>query len=112
MTIQNSELRGSPLDSRSAVERVGLVLVHGVGEQRRFQHLDSQLRDLIRAFRGLQDNGRIQSVSVDIAGGNAAAFQAEQDTWNAGSEPSVNVVIHHTLNGMPQEAHLLVHEVW
>src|SRR4029077_11352536 len=44
----------NPSDAVRGPERVGLVLVHGIGEQRRFQHLDGQLRDLIRALHGLQ----------------------------------------------------------
>ncbi len=32
------------------VEQVGVILVHGIGEQRRFEHLDGQLRALIGAL--------------------------------------------------------------
>lgn len=32
-------------------ERVGIVLVHGIGEQRRFEHLDGQGREIIQALR-------------------------------------------------------------
>src|SRR5207248_7015324 len=90
------------------VENVGVILVHGIGEQRRFQHLDSQLRDLIRA---LQEIKEVTQISVDIAGSGAAAFQAEQDTWNAGPEASISVVVHHCLAGGPRETRLMVHEV-
>lgn len=101
---------GGEADQRPV--KIGVILVHGIGEQRRFQHLDGQLRELIRALQGLQQCGKITQVSVDIASTGAAAFQADQDSWNAGPEPSVTVVIRHTLNGVPERTHLLVHEVW
>jgi hypothetical protein len=93
-------------------QRIGIILVHGIGEQRRFQHLDGQMRDLLRALRGLQHQGSVQQASVDIAPSGAAAFGADQDTWNSGPEPSVSVVVDHTLNGAPERARLQVHEVW
>ena len=93
-------------------EQVGIILVHGVGEQRRFEHLASQLRDLIRALNGLKAKGQVEQVSVDISGSGAAAFQAEHDTWNAGPEASVTVVVNHRLKGELSETRLMVHEVW
>jgi hypothetical protein len=86
-----------------------LILVHGIGEQRRFDHLDGQLRYLIRALDNVQS---AKAVSVDIAPSNAAAFQAEQNTWGAGPEPSVAVVIRHPSGSRIQESRILVHEVW
>jgi len=102
----------NPIGALPRPERVGLVLVHGIGEQRRFEHLDGQLRDLIRALHGLQVLGQIERVSVDISPAAASAFEAEQDTWNAGPEASVSVVVEHALKGVPEETRLLVHEVW
>ncbi len=94
------------------VEQVGVILVHGIGEQRRFEHLDGQLRALIGALDHLKDKGQIEDVSVDITSSGAAAFQAEQDTWNAGPKASVTVVVHHTTKGVRQETRLQMHEVW
>ena len=97
------------------VENVGVILVHGIGEQRRFQHLDSQLRDLIRALERLLESNaanRVQHFTVDVASSSAAAFHAEQDTWTAGPEASVDIVVHHNLHGQAQETHLKIHEVW
>jgi hypothetical protein len=96
----------------SMVQRIGIILVHGIGEQRRFQHLDSQMRGLIRALHSLQRIGIVQQVSGDISPSGAAAFAADQDTWNSGPGPSVSVTVDHTLNGAPERARLLVHEVW
>jgi hypothetical protein len=96
----------------ASIEKVGVILVHGIGEQRRFQHLDGQLRDLLGALGFLQDQHDIEEISVDIPGGGAAAFHADHDTWNAGPEASVTIVVHHVRNGIPTETRLLVHEVW
>jgi hypothetical protein len=91
------------------MEQVGVILVHGIGEQRRFQHLDGQLRDLVESLAGHDD---VQRVSVDISAGRAAAFHAEQDTWNVGPEATVTVTVEHTLRGAPTDTQLKVHEVW
>jgi hypothetical protein len=85
----------------ASIERIGVILVHGIGEQRRLQHLDSQLRDLISALRDMQTmpNAPVRHIGVDIPGSDAAVFKAEQDTWTGGTEPSVTIVVHHTMNG-------------
>ena len=103
-----------PPSPSGVVERIGIVLVHGIGEQRRFQHLDSQMRYLLRALRVLEKKGLVQEMSVDIAWSPAAAFAADQDTWQSGQKPSITVTIDHTLRGpaAPTRTKLLVHEVW
>lgn len=98
--------------SERPVERVGVILVHGIGEQRRFQHLDGQSRELIRALQAMQERGDVEQVSIDVASAGAAAFHAEQDTWSAGPRAAVTFVVHHELNGQPSETRLCVHEVW
>jgi hypothetical protein len=91
------------------VGRVGVIVVHGIGEQRRFEHLDGQLRYLIRALRELPE---VHTATVDIAASGAAAFHADQDTWTAGAEPSVTIVVNHTVDGNLSESRLMIHEVW
>ena len=58
------------------VTNIGVILVHGIGEQRRFEHLDTQLRFLIRALHGLKLDpaNPVDEVSVDIRPSSAAAF--------------------------------------
>jgi hypothetical protein len=93
-------------------QRVGVILVHGIGEQRRFEHLDGQTRFLIEALQGLRGTGQVESVSVDIVPSEGAAFQAEQDSWVAGQRASVEIDVRHRLFSTPQEARIFVHEVW
>jgi hypothetical protein len=90
-------------------QQIGIILVHGIGEQRRFEHLDGQLRYLIRALDKVLT---VDAVSVDIVPGSAAAFHAEQDTWGAGPEPTVTVVVRHKPGSKVVESRLRVHEVW
>jgi hypothetical protein len=45
------------------MQTVGIILVHGIGEQRRFEHLDGQTRLLLDALRLHPD---VDEVSVDI----------------------------------------------
>ena len=89
------------------MQRIGLVLVHGIGEQRRFQHLDSQLRDLLRALDKIGC-----TATVDINGSGSAAFHAEQDTWTTGPGASVVVSLRSKTLGDPVTHELHVHEVW
>jgi hypothetical protein len=101
----------TPPDLVADEETVGIILVHGIGEQRRFEHLDTQLRDLIAALQRRYGTG-IVSISVDITPGGAAAFHAAQDTWNAGPEASVTVMVDHLVGGQQRRTRLMVHEVW
>jgi hypothetical protein len=88
---------------------IGVILVHGIGEQRRFEHLDGQARYLIKALPRL---GEVEGVSVDIAPSNAGAFQAEHDTWAGGAQPSVRIAVRHRLGTDLYESRILIHEVW
>jgi hypothetical protein len=85
-------------------ERIGVVVVHGIGEQRRFEHLDWQVRCIVGALRA-RPNAK---VTVEIAAAPAAAFHAEQDTWSGG--PSVRVLVDDLWSG--KLAHIYFHEVW
>lgn len=86
------------------MERIGLIVVHGIGEQRRFEFLDGYVRELIRALR---DDGNY--VSVNIANAPAAAFQAAQDTWSGGHGPTVVLHVRAPEGALKQ---IGVHEVW
>ncbi len=88
----------------SEQEQVGVVVVHGIGEQRRFEHIDGQVRSIVSALRARKD----AKVTVEITGGESAAFHAEQDTWGAG--PTVRVLVDDPLSGKLVYIHF--HEVW
>ncbi len=90
------------------VEHVGIVLVHGIGEQRRFEHLDNQLRALVRSLRANAPG----PVSVEVVSSAGAAFGAEQESWASGPGSSVVVTVRHSRDGKALETRLHVHEVW
>jgi hypothetical protein len=88
-------------------ENIGIVLVHGIGEQRRFEHLDWQGRDIIRAFKHQPG----YEITVEIETGPAATFHAEQDTWAAGPHGAVRVVVRETSTQRVTH-NFYFHEVW
>lgn len=101
---------GGVLDTlRNETEEIGVILVHGIGEQRRFDHLDGQARFLIRS---LGDFVGVDQYTVTINPNAAAGYRAQSDTWAAGSDPSVTICIRHHLNGRSQWTKLQLHEVW
>ena len=85
-------------------EHVGVIVVHGIGEQRRFEHLDWQVRCIVGALRK-RPNAKL---TVEIAEAPIAAFHAEHDTW--GSGPSVRVLLDDPQSGKLIQIHF--HEVW
>jgi hypothetical protein len=93
-------------------EEIGVILVHGIGEQRRFDHLDGQTRFLINALADLEVDGEVDQFTVTINPQAAAGFRAQSDTWVAGPDPSVTICVHHRLDGKPRWTKLQLHEVW
>jgi hypothetical protein len=95
----------APTTGAPAPKDIGVVLVHGIGEQRRFEHLDWQGRDIIRAIA--KQPG--VDITVEIGTGHAAAFHAEQDTWDTDPGGAVKVFVRTDR----QITHCLhFHEVW
>jgi hypothetical protein len=83
--------------------RIGVVVVHGIGEQQRFEHLEGQVRALVAAL-GARPGA---SLTVEIASTAPAPLHATQDTWLA-SRP-VRVHVHDPAAG---RCVLEFHEVW
>jgi hypothetical protein len=86
-------------------ERIGIIFVHGIGEQRRFEHLEAQLRPLIDAMRRRSSDLRM---TIEIVGASASMLHADQDTWAAGTTAPVRAI----LRDRSGEKHLYFHEVW
>ena len=85
-----------------AIERVGVVLVHGIGGQKRFEHLEGQGRLLVDAMRRRHD----AEVTVDILGSPGGSYRSEQNTW--ASSPSVRIAVRE--GEIYRE--FFLHEVW
>jgi hypothetical protein len=84
------------------VERVGIIFVHGIGEQRRFEHLDAEVRPFIDA---LYRRDSLEELTIEILAGEASTLRADQDTWSA--QPVRAVVCE-----AERETHIFFHEVW
>jgi hypothetical protein len=95
---------GAVTAAHPAPDRIGVIFVHGIGEQKRFEHLDAEIRPLIDAL-----TRRPASVSVEILGGNASTLYADRDTWSAQPSASVRAIVRQA-DG--RETHLCFHEVW
>jgi hypothetical protein len=75
-------------------ERIGVLLIHGVGEQRKFEHLEGTARDLIRAIEAdiaARNDGHRVVVEVRTTGDGARL--AEEETWRGGRAATVTVAI-------------------
>ena len=84
-------------------EEIGVIVVHGIGEQGRFEHLDAQIRGLINGLRRCGYH-----VTVEIMSSVAAEFQARQETWRAGPHAALRLVVSDA-DGL---RHINLHEVW
>jgi hypothetical protein len=93
--------------------RVGVLLVHGIGEQRRFEHLEAQAKKIASALLKRQERtGQRTKVTFEVLPApGGAPYQSEQDSWMGGRFPAVRAVVQHG-NDLEQETHLYFHEVW
>lgn len=69
--------------------RVGVLLVHGIGEQRQFEHLEEVVRNIASV---LQADSEL-SVDICVRVNRDAAYGAEQQTWRAEEIAPVQVEI-------------------
>jgi len=84
--------------------RIGVAVVHGIGDQRRFEHIDGQVREIIGAMRARPGS----DVTVVVRSAASGAFRAEQDSWAA--RASVHVIVRDGPTG--KLVHVNFHEVW
>lgn len=90
------------------LQRVGVVVVHGIGEQKRYEHLDGQARDFVNAI--IEAHGGPNFVTVELRDGRSTAFLGAENTWLADDNcAAVRAVIR---DGHGRETHLFIHEVW
>lgn len=90
-----------------AATRIGIIFVHGIGEQRRFEHLETHVRPLIDALLRLKEDKGTRS-TIEIVGASSSPLHAEQDSWPSNPEAAVRVLVRDGAD----ETHLFFHEVW
>lgn len=86
--------------------RVGVLLVHGIGEQRRFEHLEGEVRSIAAA---LEAEPSVRQARVEVRTSPTAAYAAEQQTWRAEDVAPVMVEVT-DCKGVVTEIHF--REVW
>jgi hypothetical protein len=93
--------------------RVGVLVVHGIGEQRRFEHLEQQTKKIAKALLEREArSGRKTKVTFEIVPSSGGApYQSDQDSWMSGRFPAVRALVRHGDN-LEHETQLYFHEVW
>ena len=90
-------------------ERLGIVLVHGIGEQRRFEHLSKEIRNFIAVLKADPH----VSMRVETAATWGSEVLSDNETWHARDGAPVRIEIRYTNGpnkGKRQTLH--IHEVW
>src|SRR5690349_17881740 len=88
---------GPPADVTPRPERVGVLVVHGIGEQRRFEHLEEQTKKIANAIlkreERTEQRTRVTFEVLPASGG--APYQSDQESWQGGRFPSVRALVQH-----------------
>ena len=90
--------------------RVGVLFVHGIGEQRKFQDLEGVVRNIATAL----DSDTNLRVRVSVNSDDSGAYGASQQTWLADDnrEPVIIEVTDMTDKAKKIVTHLAFREVW
>ena len=90
----------------AATERIGVLFVHGIGEQKRFEHLEAEARQLAIAFGNRDD---VIDVGIHVRRVEHAAYGAEHPTWNG--EEGAPITLHVARRAAPA-LRVEIREVW
>lgn len=90
----------------SKFQRVGVLVVHGIGEQCQFEHLEEVIRNVASA---LQADSSILSAQVNINISKDAPYRAKQQTWRA--EGTATAIIE-VISTDGRQTNLEFREVW
>jgi hypothetical protein len=88
------------------VERVGVILVHGIGEQRRFEHLEGETRKISNAIIANYGKPR-RLVTPTLTTSIGDTFLGEQQSWASG-----NAALHALVELPDKIVDIAFHEVW
>ncbi|MBD2072030.1 hypothetical protein H6F93_31675 [Leptolyngbya sp. FACHB-671] len=92
-------------------QRVGILVVHGIGEQCQFEHLEEVVRNIASALQAdsKQADSNIDSVQVNINISKDAPYRANQQTWRG--EGAATAIIE-VVDKNDQQTNLEFREVW
>ncbi len=87
-------------------ERVGILAIHGIGEQRQFEYLEEVVRNIASA---LQADSNLDSVQINLNVSGDASYRAEQQTWR-GEETATAII--EAIDKSKKRTNLEFREVW
>jgi hypothetical protein len=90
-------------------ERVGILLVHGMGEQCQFEHLSEVVQNIAQALKADHVGGSSQVHTILRTNANAA-FAASEQTWSSEDCAPISIIIN--LQNTQDTTELDFHEVW
>jgi hypothetical protein len=94
------------MSQENKLQRVGILVVHGIGEQCQFEHLEEVVRNVTSA---LQTDVNITSAQVNINVSKDAPYRAQQQTWRGEGTPTAIIEVIDTSN---KQTNLEFREVW
>lgn len=98
---QVSEIHGK------RVERVGAIIVHGIGEQKRFEFLEGETRKIVDAIIGNYGQRR-RDVTTTLTTGAGDSYRGEQASWVSGRDAPLHCLVELD----DKIVDIAFHEVW
>ncbi len=94
--------------------RVGVLLVHGIGEQRQFEHLESEARNIISSLQEMAKENQNLTVRVTVNSKTEGVFGSSQEIWSAWEPAPLMVEVIETKdNNQDREVtQIHFHQVW
>jgi hypothetical protein len=92
-------------------QRVGVLLVHGIGEQCQFEHLEEVVRNIAAALQAdaKRKDSNICSVQVTVNVSKDAPYRAQQQTWRGEGMATATIEV---MDKNQQQTDLEFREVW
>jgi hypothetical protein len=111
-------MQGSPGSEAAAMakERIGVLFVHGIGDQRTYEHLENEAHQIVRALK--EPAGQILGLSgrsdfgVRVRTSRDAPLHAEQGLWLGEKRAPVCVDLHDHHGAPERLIEIDFHEVW
>jgi hypothetical protein len=91
------------------VEKVGVIIVHGIGEQKRFEFLEGETRKIVDVIIANYDARRLRrAVTPTVTTGASDQFLGAQANWASGAEAPLHVLVELS----DKIVDIAFHEVW
>ncbi len=103
-----SDVRGAPSKKQQELERVGVLVVHGIGQQRTYEHLVATARNIAQSLKDDNSHGSLD-VQISISTSPDAAFRADQKIWSSRTSAPVIITVKNQIGFITQ---IELHEVW